>query len=433
MRPGHALALALTLSAAACSPAPAPSAEDPPPGFDDDATDAGSDGLLLAHGTPRFPAPPDSGEPARWLFLVYMNGDNDLEAYIPHDLNELEEVGSGDGVHVVVQADRIPGYHSGDGDWTGTRRYYVRADGAPQQVGSELVEDLGELDMGDPAVLSDFLLWAMEEYPAERVALVLWNHGDGWGVTSPGSGLISSDDTSGSVISIADGELREALQPFVDAHGSLDLIGFDACNMASWEVGHSLRDQALAMVASEATVGGEGLQYGPALDLLRSDADADGADLAADMARQAVEVGGEWTFSAIDLGGMDALAEAIDAFAGRILDDPSLDAEVLACRDEARGTYGTAWEEFYLDLVDFATVTASASPALSDSALAVAEAARASVLANHAGGPYPFATGLTLFFDDHAGYVAAYADGPGATWAQETRWDEVVTHLFGVL
>src|SRR5688500_15670915 len=71
------------------------------------------------------------GEPAeiaRWTFLVWMDGDNDLEEYVVHDLNELEQVGSGDGINVVVQADRIPGYDDSDGDWTGTRRYFITPD-----------------------------------------------------------------------------------------------------------------------------------------------------------------------------------------------------------------------------------------------------------------------------------------------------------------
>ena len=54
------------------------------------------------------PLPPDDSPQAlpEWAIYIFMNGDNDLESYVFYDLNELEEVGSSDNVHVVVQADR---------------------------------------------------------------------------------------------------------------------------------------------------------------------------------------------------------------------------------------------------------------------------------------------------------------------------------------
>lgn len=94
----------------------------------------------------------------------------------------------------------------------------VTADSDVQTVSSTVVVDLGELDMGDPQVLSDFLVWTHTNYPAERMALVIWNHGDSWTMNLDGSAhdrvsqLVSSDDTDGNSISIAEGELSLALE-----------------------------------------------------------------------------------------------------------------------------------------------------------------------------------------------------------------------------
>ena len=34
-------------------------------------------------------------------------------------------------------------------------------------------------DMGDTAVLTDFLRWGVKEYPANHMGVILWNHGGG--------------------------------------------------------------------------------------------------------------------------------------------------------------------------------------------------------------------------------------------------------------
>ena len=82
--------------------------------------------------------------------------------------------------------------------------------------------------MGDPAELSEFLLWTHANYPAEHYALVFWNHGGGF--------WIASDDTDGGMIDVTNGELESALRPLVDQRGPIDVVAFDACNMAQWEV-----------------------------------------------------------------------------------------------------------------------------------------------------------------------------------------------------
>ncbi len=373
---------------------------------------------------------------ARWNFLVFMNGDNDLETYVTHDLNELELGGSSEGVNVLVQADRTPGYADDDGDWEGSRRYFISPDEDLENVVSEVVEDLGEVDMGDPTVLAEFVLWAEENYPAERTALVLWDHGDGWAFTgSPARGAVSWDETSGNDLSIAEGELASALQTIEDARGApLDVIAFDACNMASWEVAHALSDYGSYMVASEATVGGEGLQYGPALKMLANAEDDSPAALAKNLATKAVEQGGEWTYSAADLTQMAALSAALDELAGLLLEREGGVDWFLETRSEARAV-DNYYHDWYVDLVDLiALASASEDPDIAAAALAVEQAIPAVVISNNSNEPLTWVGGLTIHTDiEWTDYLEIYADGEGATWAQDTRWDELLLSGAGML
>jgi len=113
-----------------------------------------------------------------WTYLVYLDGDNNLEGAAIDDFMEMSAVGSTSAVNIVVQFDRIPGYDSSYGDWTDCKRFRVTYGMTP--MAENALIDLGECNMGDPNTLRDFVDWTMTEYPAENYALILWNHGSGW-------------------------------------------------------------------------------------------------------------------------------------------------------------------------------------------------------------------------------------------------------------
>lgn len=397
------------------------------------ADDTGADGSADSEDGLDSDDPPDTGDsgggPAAWNVLVFMNGDNNLEALTMKDLNELEQAGSGDGVNVLVQVDRAEGYYTGGGDWTGARRYRVVADEDTDRVSSELLEDLGEVDMGAPETLADFLLWAGEHYPAEHTFLSLWDHGDGWYATAtePPPPSISADEESGNTLYIAEGDLSAGLQPWVEGHGPLDIVAFDACNMAQWEVAHSLRGQAVTMVASEAWVNTEGLMYAPFIGRLRADPSMDARTAAASMPADSVWEGEEFSFSAIDVEALDGLSAAIDAIAAAGLDGgPEARARLLAARDGSRGA-DNGFPTWYLDLKDFgAQVDAQAAAAPGDGAALVA-ALEDAVLASEAQRVYDYVGGLSFFYEfDNIEVVTYYSEGAGATWSRDTRWDDLL-------
>lgn len=196
---------------------------------------------------------PQPGTGTGWTVLAYVVADNDLEPFALDDLEEMVAAGSGEGLRIVAQVDRHPGYTRaavpGVGDFTDARRLLVTAGGV------ETVETLGEPNMGDPATLADFVAWGIARYPAARYALVLWDHGASWlgfGVDeTSGSDLLTLDEIERGV---ADGLSRAGLP-------RLDLLGFDACLMATWEVARTLSRHARYLVASEDLEPGHGWDY----------------------------------------------------------------------------------------------------------------------------------------------------------------------------
>ena len=99
-------------------------------------------------------------------------------------------------VNVVVQIDRIPGYDDSNGDWAGARRYYITKDYSQSSISSSMVQDLGEVNMGSPNSLENFIQWGKINYPANKYALILWDHGSG--IVFGGSpGGVCWDDSAG--------------------------------------------------------------------------------------------------------------------------------------------------------------------------------------------------------------------------------------------
>ena len=117
----------------------------------------------------------------------------------------------------------------------------------------ELVEELPDASMGDPATFTDFLKWGTENYPARRNILVLWDHGG-----SAADGVCF--DENYRYDSLSRNELKSA---FDDAclPQKFDLIAFDTCYMATLENACLVSDYAHYMTASQKIVPGAGMDY----------------------------------------------------------------------------------------------------------------------------------------------------------------------------
>ncbi|MGA1873571.1 MAG: clostripain-related cysteine peptidase, partial [Thermoplasmatota archaeon] len=187
--------------------------------------------------------------PLEWTVMIYMS-DCDLEEYALEDINEMESITKGSHLNMVVQLDRwespSPSDDRSDGNWTSTKRFLIDQDDDPLSIGSTELEDIGEINTADPDQLVDFTLWSIENFPADRYALILWNHGSGidgicWEQSIEDEDVITIDELGGALSEITG-----------DIGKPLDIIGFDACLMSTIEVAYETRAEALEETAAGA-------------------------------------------------------------------------------------------------------------------------------------------------------------------------------------
>ena len=225
--------------------------------------------------------------------MLYQNADDQaLERDILIDFNEAEMIGSTDQVIIVSQLDRYKGGYSGDGDWHTTRRYLVTYDNDLNRIGSDLIADIGEANMGDAATLVDFVTWASRTYPADKHILIMSDHGMGWpgGWSDPAPAQRDRSSNAPLTSALKDdilylNEIEDALKQ-IQAKTSIDkfeIIGMDACLMSQMEVYSALAPYTKYAVASEETEPGVGWAYSAFLSLLVYDPAISTADLAANI------------------------------------------------------------------------------------------------------------------------------------------------------
>jgi hypothetical protein len=287
---------------------------------------------------------------AKWTLLVYMAGNNSLSDAAGVDLKEMEKVGSTQKVAVLAFMKQEGG--------AGARHIKVGK-------GSSTSDDVGDADSGDPQTVVDFVRWGVKKAPAERYALVLWNHGGGWTpddldqlysqVRGSGNGdginrhelnrratqpmarslfsttvkeILSQPDEGERQICNDDGtghsldtlELGNVVKASVAAAGQkLDLLGMDACLMSTLEVAYQVRGDVGTVVGSEELEPGAGWPYDKILTDLNAKPDMDGAALGNLIVERYIQSyklkPGQWpvTQCSVDPAKADQFSKSVDA------------------------------------------------------------------------------------------------------------------------
>lgn len=126
-------------------------------------------------------------------------------------------------------------------------------------------------NMAEPETLSTFLKTADELFPAEQTSLILWDHGSGpYMGYGQDETFEPAENEAMNTLSLL--EIAQALQDSPFGSRKLEILGFDACLMASVETAAMLSDYAKWMVASAETEPGMGWDY-TALSCLDNDPD----------------------------------------------------------------------------------------------------------------------------------------------------------------
>src|SRR4030042_1070560 len=369
---------------------------------------------------------PPRDNTAEWTGMVYLAADNNLESAGIDDINDMEMVGSTSDVNIVVQVDRIPGYDISNDNWTTTRRYYITQDFDPIQINSQLISDLGELNMGDPQTLVDFANWAMTNYTAKKYLLVIWNHGGGFRSVNLARDIAWDDTSGGDKITMP--ELEDALSMISAQMGKkINIVGMDACFMAMTEVAYQIIDYADILFTSEEAEPFDGWPYDTILSQLVSNPLMSSEELAADIVDKYIfsYSYGNVTLSALDLSYMDTLTSQLSNLAFAIMSDSLTPKGKYILASVSSQHYGD-WD--FIDLYDFCNqlLVYSNNINVKNIALSIQQALNYAVIkSGYSGLGVSRSRGLSIYFPYY--YYHNYYNH--TNFAQDTFWDEMLLSL----
>jgi hypothetical protein len=263
--------------------------------------------------------------------------------------------------------------------------------------------DRPELDLGSRAGLEAFLQAARAQAKGSpRLVTVLWDHGGSYAGLGP-------DTVTGGRLSLS--ELREALE--ATAYRT-DVIGFDACHMASLEVLGAVADHASYMVASEEIEPADGWDLG---DLVRFLAANPAASYPA-VGRGIVDAylakpGPTRTLSVSDVGHASAVQAGLNDLAHTLEQNwpAAADATTRAALVSRKfGGFGYGNQEVGVDARQWAL--ALVERGWREAASPLAEALGACLVYSREGGGHPGATGLMLASPRNTRLIEAGGYGP---------------------
>lgn len=406
---------------------------------------------------------------AKWTILTYIAAHNNLDQWGQRSIDQILATGSTSEVKLAALYD----------GQAGARRVIA---GAPNQPMDQ--ESLGSFDSGDPLGLVETVKWAFERCPAERYGLVLWSHGSGWrpeeiaqiakdvrgdeavshqeandrsiGSTSPAlfrstlQTIVKKDTPAERAICFDDGtqhsldtlELDKVVTQIREFIGQpLDLLGMDACLMATLEVAYQMRHNVRTLVASEELVPASSWPYDTILGMLQARPEMGSAELAKLIVDRYLAYytvhpphGGDVTNVALDLARVEPVAAALNTLAAALRADMIGQADKLKTAQNQCVTAEThegrrLKNKFQVHLWDLGTLSRRLTAASDDPAV---KSAASELVCQLAPGRFVLAEGHAGdWFKDLAG-VSVYAIVPkriritpeygNVALAQDTQW-----------
>lgn len=338
-------------------------------------------------------------EDGSWAVYWYLCG-SDLESnggFATNDLSELMEVELPENVNVVIETGGSAVWQNDLVDADKLQRWLYNSEGL------QLVDEQPSASMGEAQTLADFLSFAKENYPAEKTAVVFWNHGGG-SVTGAAFDEIYGYDSL---------TLDEMYQAFSSVWNPsmekqpLELIGFDTCLMATVDVAYTFADLAHYLVASEETEPANGWYYSQWVGTLAQNPSMNGEELGKVICDAyyagCEEVGTQdnTTLSLTDLTKVQTLLDAYDTFGAEALaaacTDPGFFSQFGRVAAQSENYGGNTKEQGYTNMVDLGHM-ARQSVGMLGSAQEVLDALDDCVLYQVGGQYRTEATGLSCYY-----------------------------------
>ncbi len=409
--------------------------------------------------------------------MIYVATHNNVAGWGEKSIQNIKAAELGDDVQVVIQQTTPDG----------TKRMHVKN-------GETTESDMGsDVDSGDAGTLIDFAKWGKEVAPADKYALVLWSHGSGW---EPGEiqGIKLQKEVSQPVTteelserSAADGrynifftpsmreiieqedeferdiafdngtghsldtvELGKALMRIKrDLDQPVDLLGMNACLMATVELVYQVKKSADVYVASEELMPAESWPYTEILTKLGKKPAMNSVDLSklivdeyttffknldADLTERGIDGA---TLTAVKVAGIEKLATATTDLANELMDD--MDAHLDAVWSAHRNTiqFQNNHQSYHLyDLGMFCSNLAQTA-GISDKVKTAAESVvnilndDEFILAEaHTAAADDGIMGLTTYLMQPVGSNELSPFYSRTSYAQETGWDAFLESYF---
>lgn len=357
--------------------------------------------------TPSVPA--DAGS---WAVYWYLCG-SDLESgggFATGDLSELLEVEMPENVNVVIETGGSSAWHNDVVDAEKIQRWVYGSEGL------NLVDEQPSANMGEAQTLADFLSFAKENYPADKTAVIFWNHGGGSVSGAAFDELYGGDSLTLDEMYMA---FSSVWEPSAD-NQPLEIVGFDTCLMATVDVAYTFSDFARYLVASEETEPANGWYYSRWVGALAENSSMDGAALGKVICdayyEGCEEVGTQdnTTLSLTDLTKIGSLMEAYENFGAEALtaacEDPGFFSQFARAAVQSENYGGNTKEQGYTNMVDLGHMARQSADMLG-SAQSVLDALDECVLYQVNGVYRTESTGLSCYYsyngdvEDFNGYA----------------------------
>ena len=355
--------------------------------------------------------PCNQNQAAEWTFLLYDDADFE-NAWDPLS-NFTAEVYSGALVNFIVLQDTE---HGPATLWQIDENHTLI-----------LLDELGEVNMGDPLTLKEFIEYGKSQFPANRYIMDMYNHGAGW------KGACKDDTSEGDLLTMD--EMQQAL---TEADG-IDILMFNApCLMGALESAYELRDCVEVYIGSEEMCGYKLGLAALICELLHTQSTLGTCDIGKEIIDFVEHLGGAWaqkrTMVAVQSEALPGLKTAINKLSLDLMlrwlrsykkiNVSRNDTFELGETPDVKERY----REFdFIDFLEHLEAQGGISPRIKKDIAEVYTAFEHAVLKEFHGTSKPDVHGLSIYFPSSLmdGLYKQYRDSAyGLDFAKDTLWDE---------
>lgn len=242
-------------------------------------------------------------------------------------------------------------------------------------------ENFGKVNMGNPDTLQDFIMYGLNNYPAHKFGLIMWDHGGG-SIAGFGHDEKFDDD----YLSLL--EMKQAFEKAGLRKNKLEFLGFDACLMATVEMAVIAADYAKVFIAAEDLEPGDGWDYG-FLGYLNENPHMDGFELGEIIVDTFIDFFGMdsdeiLTLSVVDLAKVKPVMDSV----GKLMAKARVSSSIKIFQDVAKRrsntkTFGEGSpRDNYADMVDIGDMALNLYDLFPDEAEEVLETLKNAVVYN---------------------------------------------------